>query len=178
MAGPSRAQRVVVVSDTHVETARPRPGRGPGGLPPALWERLRGADAILHAGDVLDDGVLAALAAEAPTWAVLGNNDRSLVGTLPVTRTVELAGVRIGMVHDAGPWRGRAERLRRRFPDAAVVVFGHSHAPCAEPGVDGQLLLNPGSPTQRRAQPVHTCAELVLADGGIGSYRIVPLPPP
>jgi predicted phosphodiesterase len=67
--------------------------------------------------------------------------------------------------------------MRRRFPDAAVVVFGHSHAPCDEEGLDGQLLFNPGSPTQRRAQPTHTMGELVVAGGAVVEHRIVDLGP-
>lgn len=169
--------RVVVLADTHVESRRARPERGPGGLPHAVWSHVEGADAVLHAGDVLDQGVLDALAVAAPTWAVLGNNDRSLVGVLPETRVAELGGVRIAMIHDAGARAGRAARLRRRFPDAAVVVFGHSHQPCEEAGVDGQLLFNPGSPTQRRAQPAHTLGELELLGGRVVGHRIVVVDP-
>jgi predicted phosphodiesterase len=91
---------------------------------------------------------------------------------------VELAGVRIGMIHDSGPSAARAARLRRRFPDTDVVVFGHSHAPVAAVGADGQLLFNPGSPTQRRAQPVCTFGELYLADGEVVEHRIIPVGEP
>jgi putative phosphoesterase len=139
---------------------------------------LRKADVILHAGDVLDEGVLAELGNFAPVRAVLGNNDHSLVGVLPVTRLVDLDGVRIGMIHDSGAAAGRARRLRRRFPDAHVVVFGHSHAPVNEEGEDGQLLFNPGSPTQRRAQPVHSIGELRIADGVVTGHRIIALDAP
>ena len=86
------------------------------GLPDAAWKCLRGADAILHAGDILDAGVLELLGELAPVHAVLGNNDVSLVGVLPISRVVELGGVRIGMVHDTGAATGRAARMRRRFP--------------------------------------------------------------
>ena len=69
------------------------------------------------------------------------------------------------MVHDSGQRKGRPARLARRFPDADVVVFGHSHMPVNEEGVDGQWLMNPGSATQRRRQPHHTLGVLDLADG-------------
>jgi putative phosphoesterase len=167
--------RVVVLADTHLRTAMGdgrRPGRP---IPEALWKALADADAILHAGDLLDAGVLRMLRQQAPVYAVLGNNDRSLVGVLPATLVVDIAGVRIGIVHDSGPRMGRAARLRRRFPDAEVVVFGHSHAPVDEEGLDGQLLFNPGSPTQRRAQPVCTYGELRLARGSVLDHRIIPL---
>ncbi len=169
---------MVVLADTHLRSAAPG-GRGTvQRLPERVWEQLRGADAILHAGDVLDAGVLDLFGEQAPVHAVLGNNDLSLVGILPVTRTVELGGVRIAMIHDSGPSAGRAARMRRRFPDAAVVVFGHSHAPLNECGAGGQLLFNPGSPTQRRAQPVHTLGELRIADGKVIDHRVIPLDAP
>jgi putative phosphoesterase len=132
----------------------------------------------LHAGDILDAGVLASLGEVAPVYAVLGNNDISLTGSLPITRVVELGGVRIGMIHDSGAQEGRAARMRRRFADAEVVVFGHSHVPMNEEGVDGQLLFNPGSPTQRRAQPVHTLGELRISEGAVIDHRIVVLDGP
>ena len=171
---------MAVLSDTHLRDPPSGAGRGRSGtrdLPAAAWALIEGCDAILHAGDVLEVGLLRRLADVAATYAVLGNNDLTLTGRLPVTRVVELGGVRIGMIHDSGPSAGRAGRMRRRFPDAAMVVFGHSHAPCDEAGLDGQLLFNPGSPTQRRAQPTHTMGELILAGGVVTVHRIVDLGP-
>jgi putative phosphoesterase len=168
--------QVVVLADTHLRTDLRRPDGGRW-LPAALHARLEQADAILHAGDVLDQGVLERLQALAPVHAVLGNNDLALVGLLPITLGVEIGGVRIGMIHDSGRSEGRAARLRRRFPDAEVVVFGHSHAPVNELGVDGQLMFNPGSAIQRRAQPVCTFGELELGDGAVLAHRIVPIGP-
>jgi putative phosphoesterase len=168
-------RRVVVLADTHVRTTTAdgrRPGRS---IPETVWQALAGADAIIHAGDVLDAGVLRSLRQHAPVHAVLGNNDLSLAGLLPPTLLVDIAGVRIGIVHDSGGRTGRAARLHRRFPDADVVVFGHSHAPVNEEGLDGQLLFNPGSPTQRRAQPVCSYGELCLARGCVLDHRIIPL---
>jgi predicted phosphodiesterase len=86
---------------------------------------------------------------------------------------VELDGVRVGKVHDSGPTKGRPARLRRAFPTCELVVFGHSHAPVDEPGLDGQWLLNPGSPTQRRRQPHPSFATLDLEAGGIADHRII-----
>jgi putative phosphoesterase len=164
---------VTVLADTHLRAAPDRPRRR--WLPPAAEPYLESADVILHAGDVLDVGILDRLLSYAPLYAVLGNNDVNLVGVLPIARLVDLAGVRIGMVHDSGPVAGRARRLRRRFPDADVVVFGHSHAPVNETGEEGQLLFNPGSPTQRRAQPCHTLGQLLLEGARIVKACIVDL---
>ena len=151
--------RVVVVADTHIRRAGTRR------LPDAAYAHLDTADLILHAGDILVGEVLDELRGFAPLHAVLGNNDAELVGVLPETQLVDVDGVRIGMVHDSGPSAGRAGRMKRRFPDADVVVFGHSHIPWDDAGVDGQLLFNPGSPTERRAQPNHTLGTLDI-DGG------------
>ena len=157
---------VVVVSDTHIRRGGKRR------LPDAAYPYLEAADVILHAGDVVVGEVLDELRGFAPVHAVLGNNDQELVGLLPETLLVELGGVPLGMVHDSGPSTGRAGRLHRRFPDASVVVFGHSHIPWDQTGLDGQLLFNPGSPTERRAQPHHTLGTLDLEDGRVVAHAI------
>jgi uncharacterized protein len=158
------ALRVVVVADTHLKRAWPNRV-----LPEAAVAVLRTADVVLHAGDITQGEHLALIAelAGAPVHAVLGNNDPELTGVLPETAQVELAGVRVAMIHDSGPARGRERRLHDRFPDADVVVFGHSHVPWNATGVDGQLLFNPGSPTERRQQPHRTIGILELADGSV-----------
>jgi len=106
-------------------------------------------------------------------YAVLGNNDVTLRGALPERQVVELDGVRVGMVHDSGPTKGRAARMRRAFPTSELVVFGHSHAPVDELGVDEQRLLNPGSPTQRRRQPRPSFATFDVDAGRIIDHRII-----
>jgi putative phosphoesterase len=159
--------RVAVLSDTHIRDGSTRV------LPPKAWELVRSADAVLHAGDVVEGALLDQLRAAAPVHAVLGNNDHALRGVLPETLSVTLDGVRTAMVHDAGPKAGREGRLRRRFPDADLVVFGHSHVPWDAPGVDGQHLLNPGSPTERRGQPHRTMAIVDVADGGFRCEIVV-----
>src|SRR5205085_7580031 len=115
--------QVVVLADTHIRPGSQRR------LPDRVYAELEQADVVLHAGDVLVDDLLHELRGFAPTYAVLGNNDVGLTGVLPEQRVLDIDGVRVGMVHDAGPRAGRGRRLHRRFPDAAVVQFGHSHAP-------------------------------------------------
>ena len=147
-------QRVVVLSDTHAPRRWKR-------CPPAVAEQLRGADLILHAGDVCTASVLEELAAYAPVRAVLGNNDGPDVAAwgAPETLEITLGEMRVGMVHDSGPRSGRVDRLRRRFPGCDLVVFGHSHIPM-DVGVEGFRILNPGSPTDRRREPHGTLAVL------------------
>lgn len=142
--------RLAILSDTHLPKGRRR-------LPDRCVDLLRGADLALHAGDLSTIAVLRELEAIGPPLrAVHGNVDSAEVrDRLPAQLTVAVAGVEIAMVHDAGPARGRLERLRRRFPRAAAVVFGHSHVPLHEER-DGFQIFNPGSPTERRRSPVHT----------------------
>jgi putative phosphoesterase len=163
--------RAVVLADTHMR------GGGRRLLPEAAYRLLAGADMVLHAGDVVDDSLLATLRSIAPTFAVLGNNDIALNGALPKTRQVDLGGLRVAMIHDSGARQGRASRLHRQFPDADVVIFGHSHVPVDDFGVEGQLLFNPGSPTERRSSPHHTLGILEASDGKLTAHRIVTLGP-
>ena len=139
-----------MISDTHL----PRGGRA---VPAACVEQLRTADAILHAGDLMELAILEELEALGPpVHAVRGNVDSAeLQARLPLTRIVQMQDVRIAMVHDGGPADGRLNRLRRRFPEADAVVFGHSHLPLHEER-DGFAIFNPGSPTERRRAPRHT----------------------
>ena len=135
-----------------------------------------GVDLILHAGDVCVAGVLDELAAFAPVRVVLGNNDGPDVAARGATETLrlDLEGLRVAMVHDAGSAGGRGPRMRRRFPDADLVLFGHSHIPL-DLTHEGLRLLNPGSPTDRRRQPHGTMALLEIADGRLAQAQIVPV---
>jgi putative phosphoesterase len=157
---------VVVLADTHIRRTGTRK------LPDTAYPHLEAADVILHAGDILVAEVLDELGTFAPVHAVLGNNDAELAGALPETCSLTIDGVRIDMVHDSGPATGRAGRMHRRFPDADVVVFGHSHIPWDDAGVDGQRLFNPGSPTERRSQPHRTLGTLDIDDGRVAGSRI------
>jgi putative phosphoesterase len=161
--------RALVLADTHL-----RPGRARR-LPDDVYRELQRVDVVLHAGDVLTRDLLDELSGFAPVHAVLGNNDADLVGLLPETLELELAGVTVAMVHETGPTKGRAARIHRRFPNAAVVIYGHSHQPADEVGVDGQRLFNPGSATERRRAPHHTFGRLAFRTGRLVRHEIVPV---
>jgi putative phosphoesterase len=160
---------VAVISDTHLP-------RGARRLPDGCVERLRRADAILHAGDFSQASVLEDLRALGPpVHAVRGNVDSAeLIRSLPLEQTVPLGDVRIGMIHDAGPRSGRLSRMRRRFPDADAVVFGHSHIPLHERDESGFQIFNPGSPTDRRRQPQHTMG-LARIEGTTLTFELIAL---
>jgi putative phosphoesterase len=153
--------RIALIADTHM----PRGGRR---LPERCVEEIRGSDLLLHAGDLSTANVLAELESIGPpVKAVHGNIDSpELMERLPETVTLELEGVVISMLHDAGPAKGRLARMRERFPDADVVVFAHSHLPEHE-SEQGFQIFNPGSPTERRRAPAHTMGIAVIDHGEI-----------
>jgi len=155
----------VVLADTHI----PRRARV---LPEGVVCCLRRAELVLHAGDLIEASLFEELAFYAPVRAVKGNVDLPEVH-LPETLEFNFGGARIAMIHDSGRKEGRRRRLARRFPEARVIVFGHSHIPFLE-DEDGLLLLNPGSPTDKRRQPRHTLA-LLRAEGGDVRAEIVVL---
>lgn len=129
---------------------------------------------ILHAGDVCTATVLDELSGYAPVRAVRGNNDGADVAAwgAPDTLELEIAGLSVAMVHDGGRSAGRLQRLRRWFPGAGLVVFGHSHIPLDE-AAGGFRIFNPGSPTDRRRQPRGTIGLLDIDDGHLLDARIV-----
>ena len=159
---------LAIISDTHMP-------RGSRALPAECVERMRAADAILHAGDLVALEVLELLESLGPSvHAIHGNVDDPAVRMrLPAVRLVEAEGARIVMTHDGGPAEGRLGRLRRRFPGADAVVFGHSHLPLHERG-DGFQIFNPGSPTERRRAPTHTMG-IATARGGRLEFELVEL---
>ncbi len=160
--------RVLVLADTHLRGDLSK-------LPADVWDHVEDAHVVLHAGDVVTGDLLDALRARRPVHAVLGNNDAALIGALPDRLELELAGVRIAMVHDGGARAGRERRVHRWFPDARLVVFGHSHEPVDVEGLEAQRLFNPGSAVQRRRQPRRTVGRLELAAGNIVGHKIVPV---
>ncbi len=163
---------LAIISDTHLP-------RGPRQIPAACVERLEAADLILHAGDFSAVTVLQALESLGPVAGVHGNvDDHEVRRRLPERRIVEVDGARIAMVHDAGPAAGRLERMRRRFPGADAVVFGHSHVPLHQKAAGGRRgrfqIFNPGSPTDRRLQPQHTMGVARVRDGRV-EFELVAL---
>ena len=164
----STPRQLALVGDTHLP-------RGSRRLPDACVERLRAADLVLHTGDFSTAAAYDQIAAIARRLvAVHGNvDDAALRERLPDRRLIELGGVRIGLIHDAGPARGRLARMRREFADADAVVFGHSHLPLHE-GDDAFQIFNPGSPTERRRAPAHTMG-LAEVTGASIRFEVVTL---
>jgi putative phosphoesterase len=155
-----------VISDTHMP-------RGSRTLPAACVERLRSSDLIIHAGDVVTRAVLDEFEALGPPLvAVHGNADeRALTTSLPHELVVDVGGAAVAVVHDAGPAAGRLDRLRRRFPAADAVIFGHSHIPLHEVAAGFQIF-NPGSPTERRRAPERTMGLARVSEGTLAFEHV------
>lgn len=153
--------RAALIADTHMP-------RGARRLPAECVRIIAAADLVVHAGDFMREEAYDEIAAIGPPLvAVHGNVDAALLRKrLPERVEVDLAGSVLGVIHDAGPARGRLARMRRAFPRAAAVVFGHSHIPLHEREADGFQIFNPGSPTERRRSPKHTMGTVeTTADG-------------
>jgi putative phosphoesterase len=152
---------IAILADTHMP-------KGNRALPAECVERVRAAEAVIHAGDFFAASVLAELRALNPVvLAVHGNVDEpALRAELPESLEVEVGGRTVAVVHDSGPSKGRLTRMRARFPEADAVVFGHSHLPLHEEE-DGFQIFNPGSPTERRRAPRHSMGLLHPTGSGL-----------
>jgi putative phosphoesterase len=157
---------IAVLADTHMPKGARR-------LPPRCVELVSAAEAVVHAGDFFSLSALEEIRALCPrVHAVHGNVDElALQRALPLTLEIELNGGSLAAIHDAGPARGRLARLRRRFPNADAVVFGHSHLPLHEEE-DGFQIFNPGSPTERRRAPQPSMGLLKISAGYLAFEHI------
>jgi putative phosphoesterase len=158
---------LALIADTHIRGGTPQ-------LPERCLNLVASSDLVVHAGDLADLTTLERLRTIGPpVIAVRGNvDDAALAAILPEKEQVVVAGCTIGVIHDAGPSRGRLERMRRLFPSADAVVFGHSHIPLHESAPDGFQIFNPGSPTVRRRQPRHTMGVAHIDEGRISFEHV------
>jgi putative phosphoesterase len=168
MDGDQPGTALAVISDTHLP-------RGSRALPRRCIERLREADLIIHAGDLTALSVLEELHRYNEVAAIHGNvDDAEVVAALPAELELDIRGCRLAVIHDAGKHLGRLERLRRRFPDAQAVIFGHSHIPLHVRDSAGFQIFNPGSPTDRRRSPHHTMGVAFAARGRV-AFELIEL---
>lgn len=163
------ATRLLLISDTHI------PGRARR-LPAAVLREADAADLVIHAGDWVAASVLDELEQHAPVLGVYGNNDGAdLRARLPEIAESTIEGVRFAVIHETGPAQRREIRMDAAFPGIDVLVFGHSHIPWDTTTPRGMRLLNPGSPTDRRRQPVHTMMTALTDDGALPDVQLLPL---
>ena len=156
--------QVGIISDTHVPDRARK-------LPEWLFEELEGSELILHAGDVTSVETFNQLEKIAPVKAVQGNCDSYKISDLPVSRELTLAGAKIAMTHSHKVRGETINGLQYMFPDADLIIFGHTHDAYHEK-FDGQDIINPGSPTSRKRMEYYS-AVVAEIDNGIKDIRFI-----
>lgn len=158
--------RLGVISDTH------------GLLRPEVFDVFSRVDHILHAGDVGSLDLLTELEALAPVTAVHGNTDGLEVrARLPQVAQVELDGFRIVVTHGDQFGRPTPELLNQAFPEAEILIFGHTHRPLLTLVDVVVTAMNPGAAGPRRFDLPASVGILELEPGIPPRGRLVPLTP-
>ena len=162
--------RLLLLADTHLPVRAKRLG-------PQVWAAVDTSDIVVHAGDWVSIDLLDQLESRAARLiGVWGNNDAGDLRTrLPEVARATIDGVRVAVVHETGSAAGREARCDAEYPDTDLLVFGHSHIPWDSTTPSGLRLLNPGSPTDRRRQPVCTMMTVTLDAGRIVDVAVVPV---
>ncbi|SDN75879.1 hypothetical protein SAMN04487897_104316 [Paenibacillus sp. yr247] len=151
--------RIGVISDTHLSVRAQK-------LPDALIAGLEGVDLIIHAGDWVSEHVVEFVEQIAPCESVAGNNDSiDIIERFGLRKILTLGDYEIGLIHGDGFRKTTEERAREAFqaerPD--IVIFGHSHIPYQQT-INGMLMFNPGSPTDKRRQPQYSYGIIELGE--------------
>jgi hypothetical protein len=158
--------RLGVISDTH------------GLLRPEVFDVFESVDHILHAGDVGPPALLDELETIAPVTAVYGNTDGSEIRhRLPPVATVELDGFTIVVTHGDQLGVPGPEALHATFPEAEIIVFGHTHRPLLTLVDVVVTVMNPGGAGPRRFNLPASVGILELEPGIPPRGRLVPLTP-
>lgn len=158
--------RLGLISDTH------------GLLRPEVFEAFRDVDRILHAGDIGPRDILMALEAIAPVTAVWGNTDGfALRGAVPEVVETELDGFRLALVHGHQLGVPTPERLCQAYPEAEIIVFGHTHRPLLTVVDQVVTVVNPGGAGHRRFDLPASVGIMELEAGIPPRARLLPLTP-
>ncbi len=159
-------KNVLVISDTHLKR--------PDGLPQKIIEQLNIADLAIHAGDVVTLDVLNGLRDLTKVVAVCGNMDQDAVrNALKTKTTIQIEGLKIGIIHGAGSPNNIEYRIRSEFTDVQIIIYGHSHLPVIDEW-DDIIMFNPGSAIDNRFTPQPTFGWMVL-DGVRFTGQIISL---
>lgn len=163
------ATTLLLLADTHVPARARR-------LPDAVVRAVAEVDLVVHAGDWIDVATLNLLESRAGRLCgVYGNNDGpELRARLPEVARFTVEKLDVAVIHETGHSKGREERMDARFPEVDLLVFGHSHIPWDAVSPYGMRLLNPGSPTDRRRQPLCTMMRAVV-DGDRVDVELIPV---
>lgn len=156
--------RLGVISDTH------------GLLRPEVFDAFAGVDHILHAGDIGGAGLLDELAALAPVSAVYGNTDGlELRSALPKVASLQLEGFDIVMTHGDQFGTPTPQALNAAFPEAQIIIYGHTHRPLLTLVDVVVTVMNPGGAGARRFNLPPSVGILELEPGIPPRGRLLPL---
>jgi hypothetical protein len=149
--------KIGVISDTHIPINSLS-------ISNEIKKHFKGADLILHAGDLIELNVLNELKKIAPVAAVAGNMDNSDVkGKLPKKEVIKIDKYHIGLIHDPGNLRKKGEILKNNFASEKIdiLVYGHTHTPLAET-YKKTVFFNPGSATDTIFAPYKSVGLIYL----------------
>ncbi|OGX23218.1 MAG: hypothetical protein A3J51_05655 [Omnitrophica WOR_2 bacterium RIFCSPHIGHO2_02_FULL_45_21] len=137
--------KIVVLSDTHIPQVAEE-------LPSKIYDELKSADLLLHAGDITSLIFLKNLQKLVKEIkAVYGNMDElGLRKILPRKEVIKVNGFSIGLIHGWGAPSGLIDLAEKEFQEKKpdIIIFGHSHQPLSL-NKNGILFFNPGSPTDK-----------------------------
>jgi len=160
--------RIVVLSDTHI----PRTAQD---MPAAVYDDIKKADMVIHAGDFVDREFYDKLSKMKEMKAVCGNMDAlNLRNVLNSKELIKVGKYKIGLIHGYGAQAEIMETVRREFGKVDAIVFGHSHKP-VNMVKDGVLFFNPGSPTDKIFAEYNSYGILEVTDKNI-TGKIIRLP--
>ncbi|SDJ99019.1 metallophosphoesterase family protein [Natronincola ferrireducens] len=139
--------KIGIISDTHIT-------KDPEKFLHTIKYHFHGLDLIIHAGDFVAEGVVKGLIQYKDFVGVLGNVDnQNTTHFVKEKELIELEGYKIGIYHGHGIGKTTLERTYEIFMEdnVDIIIFGHSHQPIIKTH-RGILMLNPGSPTQKRKE--------------------------
>lgn len=151
--------KIIITGDTHI------PGRE-SKLPKRLLEACSDADFIIHTGDWCSPEVFEKLSTLSKVKGVYGNVDgEDMRALVPARQLIDIGGLQIGLVHGHGDKKTTEQRAVEAFAKEQVdaIVFGHSHIPVIK-YFKGVLLMNPGSPTDKRKLPFYSFITLEIGN--------------
>jgi putative phosphoesterase len=158
--------RLGIIADTH------------GLLRPEVFEVFAEVDQILHAGDIGSPDLLTELEAIAPVTAVYGNCDGfDLRSRIPAVVQTRIEGLDFVLLHGDQFGQPTPEKIHRAYPDAEVIIYGHTHQPLLTTVDLVVTVMNPGGAGHRRFDLPPSVGIMELEAGLPPRARLVPLTP-
>ena len=144
--------KIGILSDTH------------GAVHPQIVELINDCDFALHAGDIVDIEVLQKLNPKQEVFAVRGNNDYHITH-LEDVEVLSLPGGKIVIEHGHrhGHYEPCHESLRKSYPDAKAIIYGHTHRQVVDK-TKTPWVINPGAAGETRNYDGAKCL-MITIDG-------------